>query len=119
MRRFQLLAFALTFLSVSACTDIPGLPGGGVCTLELRIHFTPPDTSIRVGEDFRASVALSSCGGSQQLRDVITWRSEDPLIATVDAATGRVVARGAGQTRIAATGKKYGSVGAIEVSVAP
>ena len=118
MKRFSLIPLAACF-SLSACTEIPGSPGGRVCTRELRIHFTPPDTSILVGQAFGASVALSSCGGAELLSDVITWHSDDPKIATVNALTGRVVGRGSGQTRVTATGQTYGAVGGIEVSVAP
>src|SRR6267378_7299401 len=94
-----------------------GLGFGKVCTLELRTRFTPADTTVQVGQSFQASVQLSSCGGAQQLTDVIAWQAEDSAIATVDGRSGRVVARSPGTTRILASGERYGSVGGLQVSV--
>jgi hypothetical protein len=88
-----------------------------VCTDELRVQFTPVDTTILVGEGFTASVQLATCGGAVSLADAFTWHSQDPSIATVDSLTGHVIGRSAGETRVTATGKSFGSVGGPLISV--
>jgi len=94
-----------------------GLGFGKACTSELGTRFSPADTTVQVGQSFQVSVQLSSCGGAQQLTDVITWQAEDPAVATVDGRSGRVVARSPGTTRILASGEQYGSIGGPQVSV--
>lgn len=90
---------------------------GAVCTTELRVQSTPVDTTIRVGQTFRASVQLSTCGGDRVLLDVFTWRSANASVATVDSATGRVVGHASGQTRIIGTSERYGAIGEVHVAV--
>ncbi len=115
MTRHHSAGTILTLLAlVSACRDRGPL---GVCTDELRVHFTPADTSIVVGQGFTASVELATCGGAVGLSDVFMWQSENAAVATVDAQSGQVVARSPGETRIAAKGARYGSVGGVLTSV--
>ena len=105
----------LTLLAlVSACRDRGPV---GVCTDELRVHFTPADTSIVVGQRFTASVRLATCGGAVGLSDVFMWQSENAAVATVDAQSGQVVAQSPGVARITAKGARYGSVGGVLISV--
>lgn len=94
-----------------------GLLDGGDCTSELGTQVTPASATIAVGEAFTASVALSSCGGRQQLADAITWAVADTAIASVAPATGRVVGLRVGTTTVRGTGRQYGPVAAIPVTV--
>src|SRR5436190_14423937 len=99
--------------SACAATDEPVV----ACTRELRVHFTPAETTIAVGHGFSASVVLASCGGAQSLTDVITWQVENDVVASVDPATGRVTGRAPGETRVLATGERYGEVGSVQIVV--
>ena len=112
----RLSSAIVTGFIASACaatTDEPVV----ACTRELRVHFTPAETTIAVGHGFSASVALASCGGAQSLTDVITWQVENDVVASVDPATGRVTGRAPGETRVLATGERYGEVGSVQIVV--
>ncbi len=114
--RSSLLAMAFLAAVSGACTSEAPVQ---VCTDELRVHFTPVDTTILTGEGFIASVQLATCGGAVALADAFTWHSQDASVATVDSLTGHVTGRGAGETRVTATGKSFGSVGGLRISVRP
>jgi len=101
----------------SACTSESPVVDVTFCTRELRVQFSPADTTIPVGQDFRPFLSLSSCGGAERLTDVVNWRSDDVTIAAVDPISGAVVGKSAGQTSIVATGQRYGAVGSIHVAV--
>ena len=109
------LAIVLPGVVLAACSERPPT----VCTEELRVQFTPSDTSITAGQSFTASVTVSSCGGALRLVDTFGWRTDDPAVATVDSVSGRVVGQSPGATRIHANGKSYGPVGSLAVSVQP
>jgi uncharacterized protein YjdB len=109
------LAIVLSGLAVAACSE----RSPTICTDELRVQFTPSDTSITAGQSFTAAVTVSSCGGALRLVDSFSWRSDEPAIATVDSVSGRVVGQSSGATRIHANGKSYGAVGSLAVSVQP
>jgi Bacterial Ig-like domain (group 2) len=117
MMHYRLLLTASIAVLAGACDGLAFLAPRKVCTLELRTRFSPADTTIRVAQSFQASVQLSSCGGAEQLTDLITWRAEDPSVAIVDGRSGRVVGQGPGTTRIFASGQRYGNVGGLLVSV--
>lgn len=87
------------------------------CTAELRVRTTPGDTIIRVGETFMPAVQMFSCGGHVQLSDTFTWRSRDPGMVQVDAATGRAVGLAPGETSIEVTGRTYGTFEVTRVRV--
>ena len=91
----------------------------GACTLELRVHVSPSDTTVSVGSSFEPVVRLSTCGGSEQLQDTFSLEAEDPAVATVDPVTNRISAIGAGQTHIPVTGERYGRLFSIRVAVVP
>jgi uncharacterized protein YjdB len=109
MRHSVLLILVAVSAFASAC--------GSVCTTELRVHTTPADTTIRVGQAFTASVQLSTCGGDRVLSDVFMWQSESASIATVEPATGRVAGQASGETRITHTSERYGATGEVRVTV--
>ena len=113
-RRFSFAA--LTCALAGACTTDSPLQG---CTRELRVQFSPRDTSIVAGQAFTASVQLSSCGGAEALSDTFGWQAENPAVATVDSLSGQVVGRSPGATRVAANGEHYGPVGSLVVTVHP
>src|SRR5467141_893324 len=117
MAHYRLTLIASIALLSGACDGLGFLAPGKICTAELGIRFSPADTTVQVGQSFEASVQLLSCGGKEQLTDVITWQAEDPGIATVDGRSGRVVAQGVGATRILASGQRYGSIGGLRVTV--
>ena len=110
------LAAALA-LALVACRNPAEPEEGTVCTLELRAELSPRDTTLVVGASFTPSVALSSCGGRKRLTDSVTWAAADGAVVSVDPATGRTTARGVGETRVEATGARYGRVGGIAVTV--
>jgi len=112
MAHYRLTLVVSIAALAGACDGI-----GEVCTLELGARFTPADTAIQVGQSFQPSVQLSSCGGKQQLNDVISWHAEDPAVASVDGRSGRVAGQAVGTTRILASGAHYGSVGGLQVAV--
>lgn len=85
------LPLIASIVLAGACDGLGFLAPGKVCTRELRTRFSPADTTIQVGQGFQASVQLSSCGGAEQLSDLVTWRAEDSTVATVDGQSGRVV----------------------------
>src|SRR5437867_899033 len=108
MRRFLALSIVVSPVASACTTESPDQALNGVCTRELRVQFTPTDTSIAIGQGFRAHVSLSSCGGAQVLADVVRWKSDDPAVATVDPMSGAVAGRSTGATRIAVAGQRYG-----------
>jgi len=108
------LALALATGTVASCDP---LSPGQVCTRELRVDLRPPEQTITVGETFTATVELSSCGGRERLSDSFTWQAQDPAIAEVDAAAGRITGKAPGETLVEVSGRKYGRVGAVRVTV--
>lgn len=107
----------LLALALAGCDGAPF--GPTPCTLELRVEYTPSDTTVSTGSQFDATVALSSCGGREKLRDTFVWSSQDADVARVDALSGRVTAVSPGSTTIRAAGKKYGAVGGLSITVTP
>jgi len=112
--RSALLATAFVAALSGACASEAPLQA---CTDELRVHFTPADTTIVVGDGFVASVQLATCGGAVALVDAFTWHSLDPSVAIVDSLTGQVIGGSAGETRVIATGERFGSIGGLRLSV--
>jgi hypothetical protein len=92
-------------------------PPVAACTRELSVQITPADTTITLGASFLPSLRLSTCGGSEQLEDVITWRSEDPTVAQVAPSDGRITGTGVGTVHIVATGQRFGPLGGLAVFV--
>jgi hypothetical protein len=80
------------------------------CAADLRFTFSPLDTTISIGQHFPAHVAISGCSGTDPLTDVITWRSDDSTVVSVDKTTGVASGVSVGQTNLWATGAKYGTV---------
>src|SRR5687768_14266189 len=107
---------ALFALALGACS---GPPFGKTCTDELRVRFAPRDSTVVLGASFQASVSLSTCGGSERLRDTFTWSSLDPNVVQVIASTGRVTAVGIGETTVNVVGARYGEIGGIPIAVIP
>ena len=114
--RLALLAVAFFAAFAGACTSEPPLQ---VCTDELRVRFTPLDTTVVAGQGFTASVYLATCGGSLALTDAFKWSSQDPSVATVDSSSGQVIGQSTGETRVTAVGKRFGRVGGLRVVVQP
>ena len=102
---------------LAACANPFAASADAPCTRELGVRFTPGDTTIAVGQAFTAAVHLSSCGGREQLSDVVTWSAQDTTVVSVDPTAGLVTGRALGETRLQATGATYGLVGGPRVVV--
>jgi len=115
MRQYlSMRMLALTLVILAACRADSQTTA---CTDELRVQFAPADTAILPGAAFTASVQLATCGGAQLLTDAFIWHSEDSTIASVDSLSGLVFGVALGTTRIGATGRRFGPVGTLKVSV--
>ncbi|MBL0937641.1 MAG: Ig-like domain-containing protein [Gemmatimonadaceae bacterium] len=87
------------------------------CDADLQSRFDPSTKLLAVGESFTPSVKILGCGGTEPLRDVVTWAATDSSVVRVDAATGRTTALRTGSTFVRATGQTYYNVGGIAVTV--
>jgi hypothetical protein len=108
MRAFAWLTSTLV-LSLS-CTE------STVCTADLRIGVAP-DTTVATGSQFQARATILGCGGTKVLSDVLTWLSSDVSIAAVGLQSGTVLGVRPGVAAITASGKTYGFIGALHVTV--
>jgi outer membrane biogenesis lipoprotein LolB len=115
-RRLTLVALALA-LAAGTAAGCDLVRPGRVCTRELRVDLRPPEQTITVGQTFTATVELSSCGGQERLSDSFTWQAQDPAIVEIDAAAGRITGKAPGETLVEVSGRKYGRVGAVRVTV--
>jgi hypothetical protein len=87
------------------------------CDADLRVSYVPTERALTVGESFTPTVRFLGCGGTEPLRDKVTWAAADTSVVRVDAANGRTTALRAGETLVMATGAKYGQLGGVRVSV--
>jgi hypothetical protein len=87
------------------------------CDADLRIRFDASERTLSVGESFTPGVRLLACGGTEPLRDVVTWAAQDTTIARVEPASGRTTALRAGSTLVLATGQRYHQLGGVRVTV--
>lgn len=88
-----------------------------VCPSDLRVGVAPADTTISVGGQLSPRVTLLGCGGTKVLADSITWTSSNVAAAVVGTNTGTVIGAGQGSAVITATGRTYGRIGSVSVSV--
>jgi hypothetical protein len=88
-----------------------------VCPLDLIKGVAPVDTTIPPGGQITPRVTLLGCAGTQVLADSLTWASTNPTVAAVATHSGVVVGVQPGMTIVAATGKTYGNIGSIRVTV--
>ena len=88
-----------------------------VCTDELRVAWSPGDTTLLIGQSFVPSVTISTCGGRQQLSDVLTWGTSDSSVLRFERTTGRAIGRAAGTASLFVSGERYGSLAEIAVTV--
>jgi uncharacterized protein YjdB len=117
VRALRRAAPALAALVLAACTDPTGPGLGRACTRELSVRVAPEAQTLRVGESFTPTIALTSCGGRERLSDTIAWRTADAAIASVQAATGRVTAVAPGETTITGRAQEYGVDAPVRVTV--
>ena len=108
------LALALAASMAAACDLVSP---GEACTRELRVDLPPVEQTVPVGQTFTATVQLSSCGGRERLTDSFTWQAQEPTIVEVDATTGRITGKAAGATLVEVSGRHYGRVGGVRVTV--
>lgn len=116
----------LTLALLLGCDGPSQLAAVPNCTDELRLRWTPADTTVDVGAKFAAAISLSTCGGNVHLSDRVTWASSDTTVATVETvpiglggsnARGLVTTRAAGVAYIIATGAKYHTLWGPKVTV--
>jgi Big-like domain-containing protein len=79
------------------------------------ITVTPPTPTVGIGGTARLGASITDWNGNPTT-GTVTWATQNPGIATVDA-TGLVTGAGAGSTKIAAT--FHGTTGTATVSVGP
>jgi uncharacterized protein YjdB len=96
------LASVGAVLAAVSC-DLPT----GACTSDLRISYSPPDTTIAVGQQFAMSLMLFGCGGRTPLTDTITFHSSDTTIAHVEMNSGLVTGRSSGTAVITGSAAHY------------
>ena len=87
------------------------------CDADLQARVVPAVRTLRVGESFTPSTRFLGCGGTEPLADAITWSAQDSTIVRVDPRSGRTLALRPGQTRVIPTGRRYGSLVSVEVTV--
>jgi hypothetical protein len=93
---------------------------GKVCPDDLRVHRTPTDTVIRVGQSFTPTFQFLGCAGTEPLDDVLAFTSTAPDILQVVSQSGRATGLVPGDASIRVSGAKYGESGAtIDVKVIP
>jgi hypothetical protein len=105
--RIVLLAI---LLAGTACNQLDG------CPADLGVKLTPRDTTIGVGDQFQAQLTLLLCGG-KTASDSLTWTSSDIDIAVVGAHTGIVIGVRPGTAFISVSGKLYGNLDEIQLTV--
>ncbi|HKS05590.1 MAG TPA: Ig-like domain-containing protein [Gemmatimonadaceae bacterium] len=98
----------------AAAIDISGAATEVATTPAPQLVVTPIDPVVEVGEDLQLRVSESSGASLSGVR--ITWKSEDPSIATVDD-RGIVTGRAVGLAKITATGGA--AFGRVPVQVRP
>ena len=89
-----------------------------VCPADLRVHVTPAERTIAVGESFTPTAEALGCGGTQRLPETWVWATADTGVVAVDSLTGRTTGRVPGAAAVRARGLTYGPSGAsVRVTV--
>ena len=63
------------------------------CDAVLFRSFSPMDTTIRVGQSFRPTVHLSTCGGTETINEPLRYSVDDTSVVHVDSLTGTMMGR--------------------------
>lgn len=115
--RFACVALSGVALAAAGCAKDAPTGFGADCTDEVHVSATPGDTTLTVGQQYTAHVALSTCGGKFPITAALTWSAGDSVVAKVDAVTGVVTALSPGKSQIFAstlTNDRY-SAGTVTV----
>ncbi len=99
-------------ISATACSDMTR-----VCPDDLRVTWTPADTTIAVGAAFTPRARLWGCAGTQELPSQFRWESVDSTILRADSASGRATGVRAGSTTLAGKDSHYSVIVQIAVTV--
>jgi len=102
---------AVFTLAGSACLHPTG------CDADLRISYSPVDTTLRIGQSFRPNVRLTTCGGTEQVTEALRYAADDTTIVRVDSLSGTMTARGVGHTNASVTSANNGTVARIGITV--
>ena len=87
------------------------------CKANLGWRLDPKERTIAVGESFTPTIQFLGCNGTEPLRDDIVWHARDTMIVYVDSLSGHTTGLRAGTTSVVPTGKKYGTVDEVVVTV--
>lgn len=101
--RVGFATIAAAAIALVGCSSNSPTGFGAACTDEIRISPTPGDTTLSVGQQYTAHIALSTCGGKVPITAALTWSVEDSVVAKVDATNGVVTALSPGKSQIFAT----------------
>ena len=103
----------LSVLAVAAlCAGLSGCNTPTVCPSDLRLHVSPAERTIAVGESFTATAEALGCGGTRRLSEAWVWRVADTAVVRVDSLSGRITGRAPGSAFVEAHGRTYGYLGA-------
>ena len=109
--RRSILGIVVSALLISGCDII----GPQACTDELGWRVTPTELHLKPGESATVTAEGLTCGGRKSLEVDMRWSSDDPGIATVEEASGRVKGVAAGTTKI--RGEDHGPYGIPPVTI--
>ena len=114
--RHRLYALAMSCCLAAGATVTASC--GGCDKDNIQVSISPGQDVIRVGQStFAPRVGIVGCGGTQPLGDTYTWRSSDATIIRVDANTGVATGLRAGVAEAIVTGKRYGELGSVTITV--
>lgn len=100
---------------VSGVVALAGCDVG--CDTDLRAIVTPQQQVMHLADWFTPTIRLLGCGGTKELSDEFTWTGSDSSVLRVDPVTGRTLGISLGSAMVTVTGKRYGTVAMIPVTV--
>ncbi len=112
--RLARIAACIVFLTAASC-EVSGVPTSSGGTGQISsVVIAPASVTLFVGGTLQLSVVVRDSNGNVVSGAAVTWSSDDSNIASVDG-SGRLSARGAGNTTVRATAS--GVSGTVSVGV--
>ncbi|HXT18764.1 MAG TPA: hypothetical protein VN706_24275 [Gemmatimonadaceae bacterium] len=102
------ISIAAAILIGIATLDSMGCRTG--CDAILIRDFSPVDTTIRVGQSFRPTVHLSTCGGTETINEALRYAVDDATVVQVDSLSGTMTGKSVGHTVATVAAASNGSV---------